>query len=153
MRNSQQFLLLLVVLICLLPLTGTQAGKIYKWVDESGAVHYDQQPMSDSAKEMNVYSAPPETPPQQTNNASAKKGKADNNKSKAYLEKKAANEKKYQEELTVYCDGLNKRLETMQRGGRMYVADKAGKRTFWDEDQRQAELTKTRDNIASKCSG
>ena len=57
---------LLATALCLAPLGGLQATKLYKWVDEAGQVHYTQTPpAAGQVQEMRLPRSMVETPVQE----------------------------------------------------------------------------------------
>ncbi len=111
---------------------GALAGKIYKWTDSEGNVHYGERPPTTQAREIDL----PKTPPssrgpaqgnslQETNKLleTMRKEREDKAAKKAAAEK----ERKARE---ANCSGAKRRLAAYTIGGRIYEIDDQGERSY-----------------------
>ena len=58
MNLSMKMSFTLVLFIFLLTTHAAFAGKVYKWVDKNGDVHYGAQPPAENAQELNIKIKP-----------------------------------------------------------------------------------------------
>ena len=143
---------LLILTLFLLIATTAQAGKIYKWTDASGAVHYTQTPPPDKhVQEMNVKVDEPK--PDTADKSKDAKQKQTENKAvnKEQAEQKAAIEKKNAEITQENCKRANQRLRTISAGGRMYDINDKGERVYWDDAKRDSELSDAQQSVDKWC--
>jgi hypothetical protein len=151
----------IILLLMLMTATAAQAGKIYKWTDPDGSVHYSQTPPPDhKVKEMNV--AVPMPSSGSSSNASAttnsgqksgagQKQAGNTPANKKQAEKQAALEKKNEENRKENCKRANKRLRTINAGGRFYDVNEEGERVYWDDDKRASELSDAQKSVDEWC--
>ena len=132
------------------------AGKVYKWVDKDGNVHYGQQPEgAGAAQEMRIKtqrSSVNEDPPAEE--TEAKKDGSDNKeesvkvssqKEKEEIEKKNAAIRKKN------CSIAKKRLASINAGGRLYEGDEKGERKFWDDSTTNAKRAEAQAMVDEWC--
>jgi hypothetical protein len=133
----------------------TFAGKIYKWTDDDGKVHYGERPNGGNAKQISVpRSAPHNTAPapQSTNkNDTAKKfleGVAAERKEKNEASEKAAKEKEIADK---NCSIARRQAAGLKLGGRQFEVDEKGERNYLDEAAIQTRLDEALKNVEKWC--
>ena len=152
---------LLLLTLALLLVTTAQAGKIYKWTDPSGEVHYGQTPPPNKhAQEINVKIDEPkpaadttadEKSKDATQKQSGTKPVTDKPANKEKSEQQAATEKKNAEIRQENCKRSNQRLRTISAGGRMYDVNDKGERVYWDDAKRASELSDAQQLVDKWC--
>jgi hypothetical protein len=147
----------LVTLIFMLSVTSTTAfaGKIYKWVDKKGEVHYSEHPPSGKSEQMFVphstttRSAPA---PKATNKTDAANKFLDamdkENKEKKEAADKAAKKKAIRDK---NCSIAKKRVAALKIGGRKFEVDEKGNRHYLDNSEIQSQLNEAQADVAKYC--
>lgn len=134
---------------------GTFAGKVYKWVDKEGNVHYGAQPEgSGGAQEMDIKTKAPavEEEPEPAEKAESNKSDSEEEKVKVSSEKEAEEiEKKNAEIRKRNCSVAKKRLASINAGGRLYEIDDKGQRTFWDDATTAGKRAEAEAQVAEWC--
>jgi hypothetical protein len=137
--------LISLLTICLLCLSSLSfAGKIYKWTDSEGHVHYGERPPSGQAKQLQLHTKPAHTPTstaKPSNQQEATKKLLDSfdkeRKDKAEAEAKAAKEKAIRDK---NCSSAKRRIAGLKIGGRQYEVDEQGNRHYLNEADIQSRL-------------
>lgn len=145
---------LVILPLLLLIAASAQAGKIYKWTDKSGEVHYTQTPPPDMhSQEMKVNAQAPQSsePSKPDSQKTADKSKNGKTTAKEQAEKQAAVEKKNEEIRKENCKRANKRFRTINAGGRLYDVNEKGERVYWDDDKRASELSDAQQSVEKWC--
>ena len=133
------------------------AGKIYKWVDKKGEVHYGNQPPSGNAEEMHVNSPshygaakPSSSTPKKNMDAANKFLDAVNKETKENKEAadKAAKEQAINDK---NCLIARKRVAALKIGGRKYEVDEKGNRHYLDDSETQSRLGEAQADVAKYC--
>lgn len=143
-----------VKITCFLLLAGFgqhSFAAMYKWVDEDGNTHYTQSPPPPgiTGKEMKP---PPKVDSDKAIESLDEREKMlnkmdkDRNKKKEEMEK-AEKDKETDRRL---CEQAKARLASYQRP-RVTIADKDGTRRRAGEEERQAELAKSREQVNKYC--
>lgn len=158
MKTNSRIMLITALLSILLASPAVLAGKVYKWVDKEGNVHYGAQQPEDSggAQEMHIKTnkhSAPEEPAEETTSASENKNtenkeekvKVSNEKEAAEIEKKNAEIRKRN------CSVAKKRLASINAGGRLYEVNEKGERQFWDDATTSAKRAEAEANVAEWC--
>lgn len=146
---------LMAVCVCAAP---SHAGDVYTWKDKSGRVHYaDQPPPGVDAKLVTGIQAPTAPAPSGSTPATGSKALAEQNRS--FAERRAAQADKDKAEADAaareaqkrqYCESLRQRLAALETGGRLArVVD--GERVVMTDEERSAELAKTRSQLTKDC--
>ncbi|WP_455201736.1 DUF4124 domain-containing protein [Kaarinaea lacus] len=157
MKFRITFSLSLIAILTLAFVPGAVAGKVYKWVDQDGNVHYSAEKPSTGAQEMKVKSKPSSSgqdseEPSGSDDDQAKKEKAGEEKVKVSSEKEAAElEKKNEEIRKENCSIAKRRAATIEQGGRLYEVDESGERHYWDDDTRRAKMDEAEAQIKEWC--
>ena len=148
----------LLTLLILLARSGTAAGKIYKWVDENGKVHYsDSPPPGDTARQVELPPQPSEESLQQGREAIARRlqyQQDDSNaRRKAKEEKQQAKEKREREsaERSVRCAFAQNQLKVLQTQAPVFRENEAGEREFADDEFRAAEQARFTAEVEEYC--
>lgn len=149
--------------LILLSATFSSHAELYKWVDESGKVHYSDVPPPE-AKTTAIgrgKAKAAETPVTQsaaTPNKAAPKSLADKElefnkrrqeakESAAKAEKEAAAAKEKQEN----CSRAKATLRSLQEGSRMSTTNEKGERIVIDDTARQRETERAQKDVDSWC--
>lgn len=146
----------LVTILTLTTLPSAFAGKVYKWVDKDGNVHYSAEKPSSGAQEMKVKSKPSSSAATSdtTSDDSDEKAKKDKEEEKVKVssEKEAKEiEKKNEEIRKKNCSIAKRRAATIEQGGRLYEVDEHGERHYWDDDTRSAKMDEAEAQIKEWC--
>lgn len=157
MNLSTKTCIYMVVFSCLLATHAALAGKVYKWVDSNGEVHYGAQPPVENAQELNIKTKPSSPAPENTAEAADKDGQ-NNEKAQAkdpvkvHNEKELAEvEKKNAEIEKKNCGISKKRLAAINAGGRLYEVDEKGERSYWNDATRQAKMAEAQAQVDQWC--
>jgi len=156
MKHTTTYSLLLITVLAFAFLPTAFAGKVYKWVDESGNVQYGSQKPASGAQELKVQSKPSssaqdtasesaEENQQARENEEAEKVKVSSEKEAAEIEKKNAEIRKKN------CSIAKRRAATIEQGGRLYEVDESGERTYWDDATRAAKMQEAQAQINEWC--
>ncbi|PWK46425.1 DUF4124 domain-containing protein [Pleionea mediterranea] len=156
MKFNKRTLALLLALPLVLP--HATAGKIYKWVDENGKVHYSDKPPKDQKKteQLALPEAKEETAKTKSvsaqqrirnankwlNNSREKRQQKQQEKARAEAAKK-----KQQRE----CQVMRNELTEYQHTNVIYDYDKSGKRFYYTDEQREQFIENLKSNIKQQC--
>ena len=134
------------------------AGKIYKWVDENGKVHYSDKPIKEGAKELKVKS---EISKERQQKAQADARKLINQQYKRiFTQLETEQEEKrntqqqaaHRQKLIATCNQARKQLEQLQMPVRIYKPGKNGEIEFLSDEERKVEQTKLKQGMNKHCS-
>ena len=147
MRNALVFVSIMIFLI--FPVTG-QAGKVYRWVDGQGKVHFSDQPGGPDSKAVEVKPIPRSEPMTGERQAAPRPQAA---ASKPEAEKDAAKEdaKKTARLRSKNCEIARDNLKRNENISRMYRLDENGERAFLTDAERGAVLEKSRRHVKEWC--
>jgi len=144
-----------VITLSLVCITGgALAGKIYKWTDSEGNVHYGERPPSSQAREVEIRKAPPSSRGaapagnslQETNKLLETMRKEREEKAA----KKAAAEKE-RKRREANCSRAKRRLAGYQIGGRIYEVDEQGERSYLSDREIQKRLQAAQKEVDKWC--
>jgi hypothetical protein len=149
----------LIAAACLAVAAGVaQAQAMYKWVDEKGTTHFSESPPPEDAKTKTKATKvePKVTPPSSSSaykdNSEAWRGK-DAEFRKRQLERKqqdsASSEDKAKR--AHECDRVRTRLANYENSHRIYRDNPDGTRTYMEDAERNAEISRMRDQIKQGC--
>ena len=148
-------LLLLIAIFLLCTTTASIAGKIYKWTDSEGNIHYGERPPGGQAKQIKVPkgpsggSAPASTP---TNQQDATKKLLDafdkERKDKADATAKASKDKAIRDQ---NCTAARKRVASLSIGGRIYDITEKGERRYLEAEEIKKNLAEARKVVEKWC--
>jgi len=155
LHSSIRIVLVAAFFSLLLAAPGAFAGKVYKWVDKQGNVHYGAQPEeSGGAQEMDIKVKTPavEEEPESTEKAESKNQDSEAEKVKVSNEQEAEEiEKKNAEIRKRNCSVAKKRLGSINAGGRLYEVNEKGERTFWDDATTASKRAEAEAQVAEWC--
>ena len=145
-----------LLLICAVPMASAQS--IYSWKDASGRVHYSDNPPPDAQtrklREAPIAPASPaargQAPAQETyveKEQAFRKRRAE----AAEAEEKARREEVQAQNRQQMCNSLRQQLAGLESGQRIARFADNGERVFMEDDERAAEIEKTRAAIDKTC--
>ena len=150
------FLFTAAILLMLLGTSSTTfAGKIYKWTDSDGKVHYGERPPSGQGTQMRIprpspYRAAPT--PKSDNKSEAANKFLDSIAAERKVKKEAAD--KSAKEKEVYdknCTNARKRVAGLKMGGRKYEVTESGERKYLDDSGIQRRLLEAQKKVDEWC--
>lgn len=148
-------LLLLIAISLLCTATLSMAGKIYKWTDSEGNVHYGTRPPNNQAKQIKVPKAPP-----YAGKPAAKSGSSTDARKtlldafdKERKDKKEATAKADKEKAVSdkNCSNARKRVAGLSIGGRIYDITEQGERKYLEDNQIKSRLVEARKAVEKWC--
>ncbi|HEB92362.1 MAG TPA: DUF4124 domain-containing protein [Gammaproteobacteria bacterium] len=146
-------LIAVITLSLLCTVTSALAGKVYKWTDSEGNIHYGERPPGTQAKEIDIHKAPSShnaSPPgnslQETNKLLETLQKERQQKA----EKKAAAEKE-RKTREANCSYSKRRLAGYRIGGRIYEIDDQGERSYLSDSDIQQRLETAQKEVDKWC--
>lgn len=155
MKTNSRIIFTAALLSLLLASPAIFAGKVYKWVDKDGNVHYSAQKPMSGAQEMKVKVRPSSSADNSETTAessSATKQEAQEETIKVSSEKEAAEiEKRNAEIRKKNCSVAKKRLATIKVGGRLFEVDEKGERHYWDDATRASKLSEAQAQVQEWC--
>ncbi len=147
-------LIAIISLSLLCATTGALAGKVYKWTDSEGNIHYGERPPSTQAKEVDIHKAPPSSrnaPP--TGNSLQETNKLLDTLQKERQQKaeKKATAEKERKAREANCSRSKRRLAGYRIGGRIYEIDEQGERSYLSDSDIQQRLEATQKEVDKWC--
>jgi hypothetical protein len=153
--KTNSFVILIAALLLILT-PGAFAGKVYKWVDKDGNVHYGADKPPTAAQELNIKVRPAH--PAASNSSTASESETDNKGEDAEKTVNVKNkkelaevEKKNAEIRKKNCSIAKKRLAAIKVGGRLYEVNEKGERNYWDDATRQAKMSEAQSQVDEWC--
>lgn len=148
--------LLLLFAISLLCTTSLSiAGKIYKWTDSEGNIHYGERPPNGQSQQIRVPTAPPSSSrpaSSPSSQAEATKKLLDafdkERKDKAEATAKAEKEKAVRDK---NCSNARKRVAGLSIGGRIYDITEQGERRYLEDDEIKSRLADAQKAVEKWC--
>lgn len=144
----------LLVIIALFYVSGVHA-EVYKWVDESGAVHYGDKPTSGSQEVQVQQQEKPSAAMKETTETRDEKRQriADMLEEDRIDKNKKEEKKKYERERKKReCNRLKDHQRHVENAGGLYKLDKDGNRVFMSKEQRDKSEQALRKRIQKNCS-
>ena len=146
-------------IILMLMLLGTSsityAGKIYKWVDSEGKVHYGERPPAGKGKQMRVPSsksrsvAPAPSSDDKTDAANKFLDSVEaERKEKNEAAETAAKDKEIRDK---NCSMARRHVASLKQGGRRYEVDEEGNRTYLGDEDIQNRLKEAEAMVKKWC--
>lgn len=137
------------LLWCFLLLPGLAGAEIYRWTDANGQVHFSEKPAA-GAEQIEVK-------PQvvERDEATRKREERTAQFYDARRQEKAQAEAKSAEahaNRAKECKQLRGQLAEIQRGGRYFVTEKNGERSYIDEKEVDDARNRLSSRIAERCS-
>ncbi len=146
--------LIAVITLSLLSATGgALAGKIYKWTDSEGNVHYGERPPTSQAREINLPKAPPSSRATPAGNSLQETNKLLDTLQKERqqkAEKKAAAEKE-RKAREANCSRAKRRLAAYTIGGRIYEIDDQGERSYLGDAEIEKRRLAAQQEVDKRC--
>jgi hypothetical protein len=150
------------LLILLLLSSAPAVAALNKWVDESGAVHYSDQPPPVSVKAQTLRSAP--NAPASASGVAATSAPA---AAKTYVERdaelkkaqkakqeaaaKATQEQAQKDDNKANCEAAQRNLRTLQAETPITEIDANGERSYLDDAQRQQRIAGAQQDVSNWC--
>ena len=127
-------------------------GQVYRWVDETGRVHYSDRPQSESAEQIATPKSPPPTKALEQNRA-IKRQRLLDAFAKEREEQAAAKAKQEdeQKERKVRCARAKDRLQRYQDAQYIYDLDENGNEVVFSFEERARFETEARENVRKWC--
>lgn len=149
-------LVILTAALLLILAPGAFAGKVYKWVDKDGNVHYGAERPPTAAQELNIKVRPghPAAGKGTAASKSEANGKGDDPEKTVNVKNKkelAEVEKKNAEIRKKNCSIAKKRLAAIKVGGRLYEVNEKGERSYWDDTTRQSKMSEAQSQVDEWC--
>jgi hypothetical protein len=155
MKNVIYLLFVALIVMLLSASSSTFAGKIYKWTDANGKVHYGERPPNGKAEQMKVkgtstFGATPTAVPSNKGDAASKflESVAAERKEKNETTDKLAKEKEISDK---NCSIARRQVASLNQGGRRYEVDEKGERTYLDEVAIKSRLSEAQKKVAEWC--
>jgi len=145
-------------------------AEVNKWVDESGRVHYSDQPPPVNAQSKKLGQAAKtqgSTESSDTTESGDSTDSSDSGEPKSIAEREAELKKKMKAEKEAAAksaqDQANKQanqdncnqaklsLKTLQSGMRIKEVDASGEQVYIDDEERQQRIAKTQEDISKIC--
>jgi hypothetical protein len=137
----------LVFITLLLP--ALASAEIYRWTDAQGRVHFSEKPGGSGAEQIEVKPQVVErdeaTRQREQRTEQYFEARRDE-KAQAQARSEAAQAKRSKE-----CSELRNNLAQIQRGGRYFVTDAKGERSYIDEAEVEAARSRLSSRIAERC--
>lgn len=128
------------------------AAQVYKWVDAQGVTHFGAQPPADAkaatvdtkiAQPPSGFPLPPKAAPTLPPSADEKQKAADEKVKQEVAQQEAERAK--------YCDTLRTNLAQLKNNPRIRIADDNGDMRKIPEEERQARITETEQDLQKNC--
>jgi hypothetical protein len=154
-RFRMKKLLVLIAIALFCTATLSVAGKIYKWTDSEGNIHYGERPPNGQGQQIHVPTAPPApaspaaTPSSQVDTTKNLLDAFDKErKDKQEAADKIAKEKETRDK---NCSNARKRIAGLKMGGRQYEVTEQGERHYLDDAAIQQRLTEAQKAADEWC--
>ncbi len=137
----------------LLIATSAQA-QLYRWVDESGKVHYTDTPpppKTKSSKTLAIPNQPAAEPPAGKSVAEQERDYRKRMSEAAEAEAKKKTEEEQAKVRAANCQAARNNLKALEETGRVFTYDAKGERVYMDDAQRQKAMDDARKAIAEWC--
>lgn len=138
------------VVFCLA--AGPCQAEVYRWVDEQGQVHYEDQPRDSKTRKLSPPSAPVDgaaADSQRMEKTRRLLNAYESERQQAREEK--AERRKQTEEQRRKCIRAKDDLRQYEESGSVYRLDGEGKRVYYSDAEREALIAKYREAIAEWC--
>ena len=150
------FLLTAAILLMLLGTSSTTfAGKIYKWTDSDGKVHYGERPPSGKAKQMRIPNSKPygaTSAPKSGNKTEAANKFLESIDTERKENNEAAEKSAKEKEIAdKNCSNARRRVASLKQGGRRFTVDEQGERAYLDEAAIQNRLKEAQTKVEKWC--
>lgn len=139
---------LLLLLLC----GGPALAEIYRWVDDSGRVHYSDRPQPGGTEALQVPAAAPNDPhlakrrrKQQRLLDAIEEERKERREAQEHARRKQADRRRH-------CARALDQLRMVDRQGRVYELDDAGERRYWDAQTRERQRARITRYLDENCS-
>lgn len=142
-----------LLLVLLLAATASaSAGKVYKWVDEHGNVHFGDRPRDNGAEELEirVRDAQPASPAGGADPMRANIGKV-MEEDRLRRQESREEEKQARAKRDRNCQVAKDRLRRMRESTYLYDIDNDGKRRILSHQERAAAEQRVLDQVSQYC--
>ena len=147
MKNTLVFLGILIFLA--FPVLG-QAGKVYRWVDGQGKVHFSDQPGGMNSQAVEVKPIP-RSEPMPGGRETSPRPQATASKPEAETATAKEDAKKTAKLRSKNCEIARDNLKRNESISRMYRLDENGERAFLTDAEREAVMEKSRRHVKEWC--
>ena len=148
---NQAIYLQLVCLAALFLNSSTSLAAMYKWVDEEGNTHYTQSPPPGDIESESIKPPPKINPEHDQKRVQGRQQMLDDiAKQRKDKNDEALKAEQEAQKRASECEMAKKRLASYERP-RIMVKDANGNPTRLDEEQRMAEIKKSRDLVKEAC--
>jgi hypothetical protein len=141
-------------LLLLLGIQGVALGGVYRWVDDSGRVHFTDRPPPGQGEPVEIAPAPT------SSGAPAPASVPDRDRmlqmfEKRREERKAAEAEQAQERARLQrdCDRVTRSLRRYQAGGPIFERQPDGSRRYYTAEEKDREMAQMRDILRRHCGG
>ena len=155
MKNVIYFLFVALIIMLLSASSSTFAGKIYKWTDANGKIHYGERPPGGKAEQIKLkrsspYKSAPAKASSNKGDASSKflESVATERKEKKEATDKLAKEKEINDK---NCSLARRQVAGLKQGGRKYEVNEQGERAYLDDTAIQDRLNEAKNNVEKWC--
>lgn len=143
----------ITLLFTMLFMGSLQAGQVYKWVDESGQVHFSQFPPEErEAENVNINAPTSSNSKQAVENLQKLRQQLTeqvvDRTTQSEEEKQAAADK---ERMAENCQKAKQRLLDLQNNGRIYKTLENGEREWYDEKGREGLIANAKKDVDKYC--
>ena len=140
----------LAIALLLLASASAWAQTMYKWVDEKGVTHFSESPPPEGkASKVTPRVTPPSNPATPVDDWKAKD--AEFRKRQIERGQKEQAEAKNTAKRQSQCERAKSRLSVLRNTGRIYRDNPDGTRTFMDESERDAEMSRAKEAEREEC--
>jgi hypothetical protein len=141
-------LLLSIVALIALP---AYAGQVYRWVDATGHVHYDDRPRQVDATAVRTTSAPETDTTGEARRTQMQRLLASYAEDRRQQEEREQHERREQEQRSANCALAREQVTGLTTAGRIYEVNTQGVRHYLGERERSEALARARDAVSHWC--
>lgn len=143
MMYKKSFILCASAILFLL--SSPLSASVYKWVDESGQVHYGERPGNTEAEKVTIRQN------ETTKPRIIKSDKENTDSDKEQKAEEPAKPKHSKKQQRQYCNEAKSDLATINNHGRLREIDEKGEYTFLSEEQRQQRIATAQKKAGDFC--
>ncbi len=149
----------IALIIAFSAVLAAEAGQVYKWVDEDGNVHYSDQPplQEHDAEELKLESSPigddAHEAQERTDRLKAKHQTSRDQRSEVRGQKQMQRELEQAQQVyrKLRCTRARQDIGPLTTQLPVYSSDEKGNRVYLDDEERAAEIDRTRADINKFC--
>lgn len=132
----------------------TQAGKFYKWVDDSGVTHYGENPPdTETASVVNVKAGASSDQAKEVEKLEAQRQAAKASSAEAEADPNAEVERRNKEIMAKNCKIQQQNLSQLSANRRVKETDENGEVRYLDEKDIEARIAEIKKYIKDNCQG